>query len=63
MKQPKPFMTLQANARIPPPSSLPPLSNNKGDPEQAIVDATKKLVNEGGITPAEKKQIDAEQKL
>ena len=64
MKQPKPFMTLPANARIPPPSSLrnAPLSN-KGDPEKAIVDATKKLVNEGGITPAEKKQIDAEQKL
>ena len=63
MKQPKPFMTLQANARIPPPSSLPPLSNNKGDPEKAIVDATKKLVNDGSITSSDKKQIDAEQKL
>ena len=64
MKQPKPFMTLQANARIPPPSSLSnvPLSN-KGDPEKAIVDATKKLVNDGSITSSDKKQIDAEQKL
>ena len=62
MKQPKPFMTLPANARIPPPSSLPPLSN-KGDPEKAIVDATKKLVNDGSITSSDKKQIDAEQKL
>lgn len=64
MKQPKPFMTLPANARIPPPSSLSnvPLSN-KGDPEKAIVDATKKLANEGSITASEKKQIDAQQKL
>ena len=59
--QPKPFMTLQPNAMIPPPSTLANIPLNKNaDPEKAIVDSTKKMVKEGTISPSDKKKIDAD---
>ena len=60
---PKPFMTLQPNAMIPPSSMLPDINtmkNKNADPEKAIVDSTKKLANNGDITWDQKRKIDAD---